>query len=208
MSYPSSSKRGGGGGRVDEDLLVKLEAAGFEIDHAICFDKNPTLQVIYQRYVVANNIMTEVEKMVNARKWPRELGKAPNQSEIIGLFVAKTTWYKSYVKVLDRLDDDIKDHKDMRAWLRDDPDRKPDLELWEGVDVGRSQHMLGDLDKWLDLHGKKKKKSAAAKPAAVKKKGVEKEKAKVASGSGSGKGKEKAKESVGGKKSHKKVTKG
>jgi hypothetical protein len=202
MSHSSPTKRSS---RVNEDLLAKLESAGFEIDHAICFDKNPTLQVIYKRYTVANNIMTEVDKMVNARKWPRELGKPPNQAEIIGLFVAKTTWYKSYVKVLNRLDDD---HKDMKAWLQEDPDSEPDLELWEGVDVGRSQYTLNDLADWFDLQDKKK---STKKPAAAKKKGVEKGKAKetqVASGSGSGKGKEKAKESVGGKKSHKKVTKG
>lgn len=203
MSRSSSTKRSG---RVDEELLAKLESAGFEIDHALCFDKNPTLQVIYKRYTVGNSVMTEVEKMVNARKWPRELGKPPNQAEIIGLFVAKTTWYKSYVKVLGRLDD--KKHKDMKAWLQEDPDSKPDVELWEGVGIGRSQYTLNDLDNWFDLQDEKK---STTKPAVAKKKGVEKGKAKetqVASGSGSGKGKEKAKESVGGKKSHKKVTKG
>ena len=201
MSRSSSIKRSG---VVDEELLAKLESAGFEIDHAFCFNKNPTLQVIYKRYTVANNLMTEVEAMVNARKWPRELGKPPNQAEIIGLFVAKTTWYKSYVKILGRLGDE---HKEMKAWLLEDPDRKPDLELWEGVSVGRSQYTLGDLDDWLDLQATKK----STKKSPAKEKGAEKRKVKetqVASGSGSGKGKEKAKESVGGKKSHKKVTKG
>jgi hypothetical protein len=204
MSRSSSTKHSG---RVDEELLAKLESAGFEIDHALCYDKNPTLHVIYKRYTVGNNIMNEVEKMVNARKWPRELGKPPNQAEIIRLFVAKTTWYKSYVKVLSRLKDE---HKDMKAWLQDDPDNMPDDldELWEGVGAGRSQYILGDLEDWLDLQDNKKK--PPTKPTAAKKKRVEKGKAKEtqgASGSGSGKGKEKAKESVGGKKSHKKVTK-
>ena len=98
------------------------------------------------------------------------------------------------MKVLKRLGDD---HKDMKAWLQEDPDSKPDLELWEGVDVGRSQYTLGDLADWFDLKDKQK----LSKKPAVKKKGQE------ASGSGSGKGKDKAKDSVGGKKSHKKVTK-
>lgn len=191
MFRPSPTKRSS---RVDEDLLAKLELAGFEIDHALCFDKNPTLRVIYKRYTVANNLMTEVEKMVNAREWSRDLGKPPNQTEIISLFVAKTTWYQSYVKVLSRLADD---YKDMIAWLKEDSDSKPDLELWEGVGIGRSQYTLGDLEDWLDLQEKKKLKPT--------KKGKAKE-TQVASGSG--KGKDKAKESVGGKKSHKKVTKG
>ena len=205
MSCSSSTKCSS---RVDEELLAKLELAGFEIDHALCFNKNPTLQIIYKWYTVGNSIMTEVEKMVNACKWPWELGKPPNQAEIIGLFVAKTTWYKSYVKVLDHLDN--KDHKDMKAWLQEDPDSKPDNELWEGVGIGWSQYTLNDLDNWFDLQDKKK---LTKKPAVAKKKGVEKEKTKETqvaskSGSRSGKGKERAKESVGGKKSHKKVTKG
>lgn len=109
MSHSSSTKHSS---RVDEELLAKLELAGFEINHALCYDKNPTLHIIYKWYTVGNNIMNEVEKMVNACKWPRVLGKPPNQAEIIRLFVAKTTWYNSYVKVLSRLKDE---HKDMKA---------------------------------------------------------------------------------------------
>ena len=94
--------------------------------------------------------------MVNACKWPRELRKPPNQAEIIRLFVVKTTWYKSYVKVLSRLKDE---HKDMKAWLQDDPDNTLDDldELWEGVGAGQSQYILGDLEDWLDLQDNKKK---------------------------------------------------
>jgi hypothetical protein len=143
--------------------------------------------------------------MVNERKWPRELRKPPNRTEVIELFVAKTTWHNTYAKIIPR----ALQYEDMEAWLKDDSDSPSDLELW-----GYEPHLrytTGDLKEWLDSEDKKKsmKKPAAKKVIATK--AVQKGKAKesqVASGSGSGKGKEKAKESVGGKKSHKKVTKG
>jgi hypothetical protein len=170
MSHSSSTKHSG---RVDEELLAMLESAGFEIDHALCYDKNPTLHVIYKWYTVGNNIMNEVEKMVNAHKWPRELRKPPNQAEIIRLFVAKTTWYKSYVKVFSRLKDE---HKDMKAWLQEDPDNTlDDLDVWEDVGAGRSQYILTDLKDWLDLQDNKKK--PTKKLTTAKKKRVEKGKA-------------------------------
>ena len=187
---------------MDEELLAKLESAGLEFDHAICFDNNPSLQVIYKRYTVANNLISQVNKMDKDRNWPQELGKSPNNTEIISLFVAKTTWYQTYVKILSRLIG----YSDMVAWLVEDPDSKPELELWEGVGEGRAQYTIIDLQEWLDLQDKKK--STKVKKTKVTK-GGEKGQAKesqVASGSGKGKGKEKAKES--GKKSHRKATKG
>ena len=61
---------------------------------------NPTLQVIYKCWTIANNLISEVEKMVNQGKWPRELRKSPNKTEIIELFVAKTTWHQTYAKLI------------------------------------------------------------------------------------------------------------
>lgn len=58
----SSTKRST---RVDEDLLDRLELAGLEVDHVLCSGINPTLQLIYKRWTIANNLISEVEKMVN-----------------------------------------------------------------------------------------------------------------------------------------------
>jgi hypothetical protein len=145
--------------------------------------------------------------MVSARKWPRELRKPPNRTEIIELFVAKTTWHHTYAKIIPR----ALEYEDMEAWLKDDSDSLSALELW-----GYEPHLrytTADLKDWLDSEDKKKSMKKPAAKGVKATKAVQKGKAKESqvaseSGSGSGKGKEKAKESVGGKKSHKKVTKG
>ena len=192
------------------DLLDRLESAGFEIDRDLCSGVNPTLQIIYKRWTVANNLISEVDKMVNQGKWSRELGKPPNKTELIELFVAKTSWHQTYAKLIPR----ALQYEDMEAWLKDDPDCLSGLELW-GYEP-QSRYTTANLKDWLDAEEKKKlMKKPAAKKVKATREAVQKGKAKesqVASGSGSGSGKdkekEKAKESAGGKKSHKKVTKG
>ena len=172
------------------DLLDRLESAGFEIDRDLFSGVNPT-------------------KMVNPGKWSQELGKPPNKTELIELFVAKTSWHQTYVKLIPR----ALQYEDMEAWLKDDPDCLSGLELW-GYEP-QSRYTTANLKDWLDAEEKKKlMKKLAAKMVKATREAVQKGKAKesqVASGSGSGSGKEKdkekAKESARGKKSHKKVTK-
>ncbi|KAF8800501.1 hypothetical protein BYT27DRAFT_7021576, partial [Phlegmacium glaucopus] len=151
--------------RVDEELLHKLKAAGLTINHSLCYDMNPTLQVMYQRYIHIHEIQAKISDMVSERVWPRELGKSLNQTDIIGLFVAKTTWHNSYAKLFPVAEG----CEDMRAWLEGDG-VKSDLEVWGVV---KSKYTVGDLAEWVKgLKGKKKP--------AVKKsmKGKEKEKEK------------------------------
>ena len=174
-------------GRVDEDLLMKLESASIKIDRELCYDTNPMLQVIYKRYTVANQVISQVADMINDRSWPKELGKPPNQTEIVCLFVAKTTWNKTYAKLLPCAEG----YQDMRSWL-EDPDTCSDQELWGET---KSRYTISDLSDWLNSKDK----------ASKKRKGKEKEKEKEASGSAKEKVKEKPKVVVSeSKKSHKK----
>ena len=205
---------------VDTKLLGRLKVAGLEVDESLCWNLNPTLQVMYRRYVHANEIYAQVTEMVNEQTWPAKLGKAPNFTDIIRLFVARTTWHNSYKVVFPCAEG----YKDMLAWLEEDADCKSDLELWGVV---KPRYTLTDLTKWITKQKGKKTQSttkstisttkptpkSATKSAAkstikggVKGKGKEKEQP-VASGSGVKKGKEKevVQEKVNNKKkSHKK----
>ena len=81
---PSGSKR-----TIDENLLCRLKAAGLTIYVLLCYDTNPTLQVMYQRYTHVHEIQAQVADMVAGRTWPGEVGKYPNKTEIIGLLWQK-----------------------------------------------------------------------------------------------------------------------
>ena len=185
ISLPLGSKR-----TVDESLLHKLKAAGLTINDSLCYDTNPTLQVMYQRYAHINEIQAKISDMVAERKWPADLGKYPNKTELIGLFVAKTTWHNSYAKVFPMAEG----YEDMLAWLEGDSDRKSDVDLWGTT---KSRYTIADLGEWL----KKQKGKKAVKPvmrSAVQSTKGAKEKEKKqgsASGSGVGKGNQKAVES-------------
>ena len=45
VSITSGSKHS-----IDENLLGRLKAAGLTINESLCYDTNPTVQVMYQRY--------------------------------------------------------------------------------------------------------------------------------------------------------------
>ena len=79
ISVPLGSKR-----TVDESLLHKLKAAGLTINDSLCYDTNPTLQVMYQRYAHINEIQAKISDMVAERKWPAELGKSQTRLCLLG----------------------------------------------------------------------------------------------------------------------------
>ena len=153
---------------------------------------------MYQRYIQVNEILAKISDMDNNRSWPSELGKSPNQTEVIGLFVAKTTWHNTYVKIFPLVDG----FEEMQNWLTGDPNRKPDLEVWGTV---KSKYTTGDLMEWITNKNEeqqpKKSKSSSSK-STKNAKGKEKE---IGSASGSGAKKGNAKKEVAGKKKdHKK----
>ena len=105
------------------------------------------------------------------------VGKYPNKTEIIGLFVAKTTWHNSYAKLFPTAEG----YEDMLA-LEGESDCKSDLELWG---VTKSKYTLADLGEWL----KKQKGKKVVKPATKSAKGAKEKEKRQGSGSGTGIGK-------------------
>jgi len=143
---------------------------------------------MYQCYKLINKIYAKVTDLVTERTWPKELGKALNQTEVVSLFVARTTWHNSYVKVFPL----VEGYKDMQSWLDGSDDCKSDLQIWGVV---KSKYTVGDLIEWLGKQKGKKGKSpsksvatSSTKPTTKSAKGKE---LVAASGSGSKKGKEK-----------------
>lgn len=165
---------------------MRLESAGIRIDCHLCYDTNPMLQVIYKCYTVANQVILQVADIINDRSWAKELGKPPNQTEIVRLFVAKTTWHQTYAKLLPHAEG----YEDMCSWL-EDSDTCSDQELWGET---KSRYTISDLSDWVNSKDKASKKW----------KGKEKEK--EASWSAKEKVKEKPKVVSESKKSHKKKT--
>ena len=200
VSVPSGAKR-----TIDENLLRRLKTAGLQINESLCYDTSPGLQVMYQRYIHIHKIQAQVADMIAERKWPADVGKYPNKTEIIGLFVAKTTWHNSYAKLFPTAEG----YEDMLAWLEGDPNSKSDLELWG---VTKLKYTLVDLEEWLKKQKGKKVVKSMTKSAAKPAKGAKEKEKKQGSGSGIVKGdqtelkqKEVATEQVDNKKrSHKK----
>jgi hypothetical protein len=169
---PSGDKR-----TIDEKLLRKLKTAGVPVNESLCYDTSPSLQVMYQCYLHIHEIQGQIADMVAECKWPADIGKYPNKTEIISLFVAKTTWHNSYAKLFPTAEG----YEDMLAWLEGDSDSKSDLELWG---VTKMKYSLTDLGEWLKKQkGKKVVKAKSTKGAKEKEK-------KQGSGSGSGVGRE------------------
>ena len=172
VSITSGSKRS-----IDENLLGRLKAAGLTINESLCYDTNPSVQVMYQRYTHIFEIQGQIADMVAENKWLKQFGKYPNKTEVIGLFVAKTTWHNSYAKVFPMVDG----YEDMVAWLEGHADAKSDLDLWG---VAKPKYTITGLGEWL----KKQKGKKAVKSVAKSAKGVKEKEKKQGSGSGAGKG--------------------
>jgi len=164
---------------IDENLLCRLKSAGLTINDSLCYDTNPTLQVMYQCYTHIHEIQAQVADLVAERKWPTGLGKYPNKTEITGLFVAKTTWHNSYAKIFPMAEG----YEDMLAWLEGASDSKSDLDLWG---VTKSKYSLADLGDWLKKQKGKKVVKSVMKSAAKSAKGAKEKEKKQGLASGSG----------------------
>lgn len=181
----SGSKRSG----VNDELLRQLKLAGLTVNENLCYVTNPPLSVMYQRFLHVNDLNDRIRDIVADGKWPLGLGKPPNQTEIISLFVSKTTWHDVYAKVFpvaEKFDD-------MQAWLTGNSDRKSEIEIWGAV---KSKYTIGDLKGWIkqragDEEDEESSSASSASPATPAKSTKGKAKA---TGSGTKKGKEKATE--------------
>jgi hypothetical protein len=141
-------------------MVARLRSAGLEVLEFLCLDTNPTLPIMYQRYIHGTQLWGQISDMVNERIWPKALGKAPNHTEVVLLFVAKTTWHEPYARVFPLVDG----YEDMQAWLEEDANRKSDLQVWKVI---KTKYTIKDLEDWLKKQKGKKPKPAmtpASKP--------------------------------------------
>jgi len=139
--------------KYDKVLVAQLQSAGLEVHEFLCLDTKPTLPVMYQRYIHGTRLWGQISDMVNNRTWPKVLGKAPNQTEVVLLFVAKTTWHEIYARVFPLVDG----YEDMQAWLEEDDNRKSDLQVWKDIKL---KYTIRDLEDWLKNQKGKKPKPA------------------------------------------------
>ena len=154
------------GSNIDENLLGRLKAAGLTINESLCYDTNPSVQVMYQRYTHIFEIQGQIADMVAENKW------------------LKTTWHNSYAKVFPMVDG----YEDMVAWLEGHADAKSDLDLWGDI---KPNYSITDLGEWLKKQKGKKVVKSVMKSTAKSAKGVKEKEKKQGSGSGAGKGNQK-----------------
>ena len=129
-------------------------------------------------YIHIHKIQAQIADKVADCKWPADVGKYPNKTEIIGLFGTKTAWHNSYAKLFPTAEG----YEDMQAWLEGHPNSKLDLEL---LGVTKLKYTLVDLEECLKKQKGKKvvksmMKSAAKSAEGAKEKEKENKKKKVA----------------------------
>ena len=185
---------------LDENLIALLADNGIEINRDLCqnIDK-PSVRIVYQRYISANDIIRKIDLLCKDQSW---VGPNPSQTEIIRLFIAKSTWHKSYATKIPPAER----HEDMRAWLAQEDGCLTDTELWGEA---KDNYVMKDLEEWLvERDGKKTKVIGKAKAKDIVK---GKAKAQQTANTAMGKGKvqastEKQEESRATKTQHKKKT--
>ena len=175
--------------KINNDLVRDLAMHNIDVDLNLCANTDkPGLHLVYQRYIAANEINKQVSKMRQERSW--KCKEVPSRTDVINLFVAKTTWHAFYAIRIPAAEQ----HEEMRAWLAQEPDCMSDEELW-GED--KDKYTMADLERWLDLKngvkGKVLKKGKKTEKIVEKGKGKEKEEAKEKI-VGKGKEKEETKE--------------
>ena len=84
--------------------------------------------------------------MCKDRSWK---GTTLTKTQIIVLFVAKTTWHDFYRAQMPSAEK----QEDMRAWLAEEKDALSDADLWGDI---KDHYTLKDLDKWLEQRTGKK----------------------------------------------------
>ena len=118
-----------------------------------------TLQANYARYLVYLDSCQKLADIKSANTWPVER-KVPTSMDIVLLFIGKSAWYESWSKTFPN----VAKHPDMVKWLKSDPDRKSDLELWGVVhNVYNFFHLITWLENGGTLVVEKKSKKGKEK---------------------------------------------
>jgi hypothetical protein len=108
--------------------------------------------------VECSQAIKRAKTMSEAGNWPTEI---PSFTEylIIDIFIGKTTWYSSYVKIFEPINT-VSAFSDMKAWLDDEEPQEQETEdIWG---VLQSSYTIEDMHAWVNNGGtlqKKRKRS-------------------------------------------------
>ncbi|KAF8890349.1 hypothetical protein BD779DRAFT_1671307 [Infundibulicybe gibba] len=101
-----------------------------------------TLPQAYSKYLAYHEAREKYLKLVNAKRWPLD---PVRQTELIELFVSKTTWHKSYPRAFAH----VGRFPDLLQWLQEvkEEDGGPsDVEIWGEL---KPSYTFADLFTWL-----------------------------------------------------------
>ena len=118
----------------------------------------PGLRTAWGRYQECLQAIKHAKAMSAAGNWPTEIPPFTD-SLIIDIFIGKTTWYGTYVKIFEPIDT-VKDFLDMKAWL--DEEQPSNVETEEIWGVLQSTYTIEDMRTWVNRGGtlqQKKKRS-------------------------------------------------
>ena len=149
----------------------------------------PSLETTWKRYITITKAISKVGEI----DW--DVGKAPADSEVIGVYVGKSAFYDQ-----SRVLHHVRLHSDMIDWLERDLDvagADDGTSLWGYF---KTTYTLRDMEKWLE----RKQKEARADQKGKKKETVQHSQKGESSGKGKGKEGEEY-SSTSPKKSHKKA---
>jgi hypothetical protein len=101
---------------ISEQLRARLvEELSINPSYADRDRPKPGLRFAWGRYLECSQAIKTARTMSAAGNWPTEI---PPFTEylIVDIFIGKTTWYSSYVKIFEPIDTST-DFVDMKAWL-------------------------------------------------------------------------------------------
>jgi hypothetical protein len=127
--------------------LVKI----FDIPHYLLRDPSvktdAPLRLSYKRYQACLKALSVSEKLTSDGAWNI---RRPTETEIVELFVGKTTWHNKLKKYFSKLPK----YPAMLEWMKEGEEALPDVEIW-GEE--KSSYSWLDLQKWMDAKDKEVK---------------------------------------------------
>jgi hypothetical protein len=118
------------------------------------------LRFAWGRYVECSQAIKRAKTISEAGNWPTEI---PPFTEylIVDIFIGKTTWYTSYVKIFEPVDT-VSDFVDMKTWLDDEePQQQETEDVWGTY---QSSYTIEDLRSWVTNGGSLPKKKRSLTP--------------------------------------------
>ena len=128
-------------GTFKEKLVMVLQVPAELENHT---DKG--LHDAWKKYKAYLDAAKKLDELWDAGQLRNVFDRKPVQTDLKSLFKAKTQWHETYQKTFPRL----YDHPDMVAWLEDQEDKQPDVDLWG---INKASYTFADLKAWLANDG-------------------------------------------------------